>query len=292
MIKSMTGYGRGVHRIGEIEVTAEIRSVNNRFLDVVLKIPRSLAAREQQVREKVSNEIRRGRINVWMSITGDEDKYKNLSINTGLLDAYMRIARQIEKESGVENNLDVRSVFTLPDIIIADNEQIADESTWQCAEVALDAALAEMSDMRQREGRLLLEDFQVRIASLDRLVQLVQEHAEDRPGETLEKMRSRLSRIAGYENIDEGRLELELAIIVDRMDVTEECVRFFSHNEIFRDMLNSEESQGRKLNFLLQEMNREANTMGSKANSAEISHLVVQVKEEIEKIREQVQNIE
>ncbi len=292
MIKSMTGYGRGVHRIDEIEVTCEIRSVNNRFLDIVLKIPRSLAEREQKVREKVSAEIKRGRVNVWMSVTGDADKYTNLSVNEGLLQAYLRIARQIEKESGVENTLDVKSILSLPDIIVADNEQIADETTWQCAAVALDTALAEISDMRSREGSVLLQDFEERIRALDHLIKSVQKHAENRPAETLEKLRSRLSRITGYENMDEGRLELELALIVDRMDVTEECVRFFSHNEIFRDMLASKESQGRKLNFLLQEMNREANTIGSKAYSAEISHLVVKMKEEIEKIREQVQNIE
>jgi uncharacterized protein (TIGR00255 family) len=292
MLKSMTGYGRGIAKRDDIEITVEVRSVNNRFLDLVLKLPRTFSNFEQKVRELVAKYVRRGRINVWIGITSGDDKYRHLSVNKDLVDVYLRAAKDLSEKLDIEHRIDIDNLLTLPDIFVAENEENADEETWQCIDEALSCALEELNAMRVNEGEALWQDFDKRIQNLEHLIQTIDDIAVNRPPEEFKKLRERVSKLFPAENCDEGRLEQELAILADRIDITEECVRFRSHNRLFMELLNGEEAQGRKLNFLLQEMNREANTIGAKATSAEISHLVVNVKEEIERIREQVQNVE
>jgi uncharacterized protein (TIGR00255 family) len=292
MVLSMTGYGQAVHRVNKIEISVEIRSYNNRFLDVMFKLPRCLSNYEGRVREMVGQYINRGRVNLWLSITSGGDQYQNLTVNKELIDFYVRLIGDLRVKLNSDAPIDISHFLTLPDIIVSDNKDEADESTWQCAEVAIAKALGEMRAMRQQEGEALEKDFIKRIDILQDYVRNIEKTAADRPKEQLDKLRERVTALIPEQNVDVGRLENELAVLADRMDVTEECVRFYSHNNLFREMLKSNESQGRKLNFLLQEMNREANTIGAKAYSAEISHLVVQIKEEVEKIREQVQNVE
>jgi uncharacterized protein (TIGR00255 family) len=292
MVLSMTGYGQAVHRVNKIEISVEIRSYNNRFLDVMFKLPRCLSNYESRVREMVGQYINRGRVNLWLSITSGGDQYQNLTVNKELIDFYVRLIGDLRVKLNSDAPIDISHFLTLPDIIVSDNKDEADETTWLCAEVAIAKALGEMRAMRQQEGEALEKDFIKRIDILQDYVRNIEKTAADRPKEQLDKLRERVTALIPEQNVDVGRLENELAVLADRMDVTEECVRFYSHNNLFREMLKSKESQGRKLNFLLQEMNREANTIGAKAYSAEISHLVVQIKEEVEKIREQVQNVE
>ncbi len=292
MISSMTGYGTGIFRIEDVEVTAEIRSVNNRFLDVVVKLPRCLASYEQQVRDMIGKQISRGRVNLWVGITSGEDKYQNLSINKGLAAAYVRLAKELSEDLDLDGQLSINQLLALPDVIQSEAAENGDESAWRCAEQAVTLALAELRDMRNKEGKALLEDLVMRIQNLEQVISKIEDLAKNRSQDELDKLRQRVSKMLGNEQIDEGRLELELALIADRIDVTEECVRFHSHDKLFLEMLQAPESAGRKLNFLLQEMNREANTIGTKAYSSEISHLVVQIKDEVERIREQIQNIE
>ena len=292
MIASMTGFGRGLFKIDDIEVNAEVRTVNNRFLDIILKIPRCLTTYEQHIRELVGQYIRRGRVNVWIGLSGERAESWKLRLNKNLVSAYLQIADTLKKEFTVPGELGLTEVMTLPDLIETEESDEADEATWQCTQEALKMALESLVAMRLREGEELKRDFEQRIENLDRLVEKIEAIAANSPAEQLEKLRSRIASLLPNEQVDESRLELELALLADRLDITEECVRFHSHNKLFLEMLDAEQSEGRKLNFLLQEMNREANTMGVKAASSEVSHLVVQIKEEVERIREQVQNVE
>jgi len=188
--------------------------------------------------------------------------------------------------------LTIDQIMILPDVIAVESEEAADEETWAIAKTALEEALSQLAEMRRREGVEMEKDFVERINTLESLSNRIEALAVKGPEMELSKIRERVKRLLDNEQIDEYRLEMELALISDRIDISEECIRFKSHITLFREMLQEVKSQGRKLNFLLQEMNREANTMASKAYTAEISHLVVKIKEEIEKVREQVQNIE
>ena len=291
MIYSMTGYGRGIETIADLEITAEVRSVNNRFLDLVQKSPRSLANYEPQIREMVSRYIKRGRVNLWIGITSETDKYQDLVLNKGLINAYLRISREL-KELGVSGEIDINHLLSLPEILSIDIDSNADESIWLCAQKAIKTALLELNNMRSAEGRELNNDFVERVKNLESIIKKIEMLSQNAPVEELDKLRNRVRKLISDELLEQGRLELELALISDKIDITEECVRFHSHNKLFLEILENETSQGRKLNYLLQEMNREANTIGAKTSIAEVSHSVILLKDEIEKIREQVQNIE
>jgi uncharacterized protein (TIGR00255 family) len=292
MITSMTGYGRGGASCGEIEITVELRSVNNRYLDVTLKIPHILSIYERQIRESIGAYVGRGRVNVCMMLKGEEEKENSFSVNHSLVKQYLTAARELNEKYGVQGELNIASILALPDVLVMDVKEDADESVWLCAKQALIQSLEQLIAMRRREGEEIYKDFVARIDELEVCVQRMKELSEHGPEIELLKLKERVKRLIDNEKMDDYRLEMELALISDRIDISEEITRFISHITLFREMMNEEPSQGRKLNFLLQEMNREANTMASKAFTAEISHLVVKIKEEIEKIREQVQNIE
>lgn len=287
----MTGYGRGVYADKELEVSVEIKSVNNRYLDVALKLPRALSQREQSVRELVGQYINRGRISIWMNLKGADEKVLRFSANHALLASYIKLSQDIKTKYGLTGDLSLEHLLSLPDVIETEAEE-ADEEVWSCAKSALDIALKDLVTMRNREGLEIEKDFNERLELLSSYVDKVDKLSAVGPSQELQKLKERAKRLVSSEQLDEYRLELELALISDKIDISEECIRFNSHITLFREMMASEASQGRQLNFLLQEMNREANTMASKAYTAEISHTVVKIKEEIEKIREQVQNIE
>ena len=217
---------------------------------------------------------------------------QKFSINRPLLDAYMKLTQEIKARYQLSGEPTLEQILALPDVISVDAADKPDEHIWLCAQKALKEALEQLVEMRNREGVEIENDFNERMDSLEKQVQYVAEFSADGPTQELGKLKERIKRLIQHEQLDEYRLELELALISDRIDISEECIRFMSHITLFREMMAHQQSQGRQLNFLLQEMNREANTMASKAYAAEISHIVVRIKEEIEKIREQVQNIE
>ena len=292
MIASMTGYGLGTCTYDLAEITVEVRSVNNRFLDVALKLPKKLSIFEQQIRELIGKYVSRGRVNVWMSIKGDDDKSNNFIVNNALVDAYIKVAEQISQRHDIDGKMSIEQLMALPDVIVVDSEETADEKTWEAVKSALEISLKQLVEMRRREGVEMEKDFVERVDALETFSSTIEQLSKQGPEIELSKLKERVKRFLDKEKIDEYRLELELALISDRIDISEECTRFKSHITLFREMLQDDKSQGRKLNFLLQEMNREANTMSSKAYTSEISHTVVKIKEELEKIREQVQNIE
>ena len=293
MIASMTGYGRGEVRNGDCEIVAEVRSVNNRFLDVQLKLPRSYFHYEQEVKNIIRNYVTRGRINVFVGLKTNNDENGNgLGINREPARVYWRLINQLKKEFKIRGRVKLEHLLQFPDIITYEENNGADEATWKSIENALTIALENLKAMRKREGQELANDLGGRIQSLNSQIDQIEKISKGRMGEELDKLRQRVKEILSVEGVDETRMETEIALMMNRIDVTEECVRFRSHNKMFLDIMNVEEGGGRKLSFLLQEMTREANTIGAKANHAYIAHLVVEIKEEVEKIREQVQNIE
>ncbi|MCC6395695.1 MAG: YicC family protein [Bacteroidetes bacterium] len=292
MVTSMTGYGRGEASSGAHHVSVELRSVNNRFLEIALRLPRSLSLRENDCKEIIRRTITRGKINATVTLDRGGVEAAGLHINPETAKAYYRLLRDLKKALKLREPIRLAHLLQFSEILEQEEEAGADEAEWALTRSALDAAVADLHQMRQKEGRELENDFRARIALLNERLNEVERLSKEQVPRERERLKERIRQLLDTEHVDEGRLELEVALLADRLDVTEECVRFRSHNKFFLEALDSNESPGRRLNFLVQEINREANTIGSKSNAQEIAHIVVGIKEELEKIREQLQNIE
>ncbi|MFQ5706265.1 MAG: YicC/YloC family endoribonuclease [bacterium] len=292
MIVSMTGFGRGEVKEDGVEVLVEIRTLNHRFLDVSLRIPKSLNYFESDIREMIRSNLTRGRVEVTVSLKSEEQELAGLTVDKVLAASYLKLLEELKKEFGLQDSIRIEHLLQFSDIITVASEKPSDENAWKIAKKALQVALSDLLQMRIREGNEMKKDLVGRIEVLNRLLQRIEEKSHSRSSTEYEKLKERLREITEAVAVDEGRLEMEIALFADRVDVTEECTRFKSHNDYFLELLDNEETAGRKLNFLLQEMHREANTIGSKANDSQIAHWVVETKEEIEKLREQIQNIE
>jgi len=288
----MTGYGRGSAAEGGRTVQVEVRSINSRFLDLSLRLPRALAARENEAKELVRRRISRGKISVIVTLTGQGDNGIPVRVNAPAARSYYRLLKDLRKTLRIKETVKLAYLLEFPEIFESGESDTDDDQQWRLAAAGLEAALEDLNSMRRQEGRELREDFRARIATLDRRIQSIEQLSRDQVPQERERLRSRISQLLEKEPVDEGRLEVELAILADRLDVTEECVRFRSHNKFFLEALDDPEPAGRRLNFLVQEMHRETNTIGSKSSATAIAHLVVGMKEELEKIREQLQNIE
>ena len=292
MIASMTGFGRGEAHKGGITISVELRTVNSRFLEVAARLPRSLSLRENDVKELIRRRISRGKVNVIANVEKEGNGSTGLELNGSAARAYYKLLVQLRKTLKLKETVKLEHMLQFSEIFEQKETGGTDEKEWGVLQESLEAALGALAEMRRAEGGELERDFRVRIALLDeRLAQIERLSVEQVPAERV-RLRERVAQLIEKASVDEGRLELELALLADRLDVTEECVRFRSHNKFFLEALALPEPAGRKLNFLIQEMNREANTIGSKSSATEIAHLVVSMKEELEKIREQLQNIE
>ncbi|MBC8183427.1 YicC family protein [candidate division KSB1 bacterium] len=293
MVKSMTGFGRAELREKEIEISVEVRSVNNRFLDIQVRLPKSYFHLEHEVKSLVRQYASRGRLSVFVNLKSyGEDTYDGIKINQEFVEKYWSLLTGLKKKYKIPGKLKLDHLLTFQDVFIyEENGQFA-EHIWEKTKNVLKESLKNFTEMRQREGIELAEDLKNRIDLMEEKVDQIEAICDQRHEDELSKIRERVKEIVNSDEVDDTRLETEIALMINRIDVTEECVRFRSHNKLFLETLENEDSVGRKLNFLLQEMTREANTIGSKANNADISHLVVEVKEEVERIREQVQNIE
>jgi uncharacterized protein (TIGR00255 family) len=292
MIASMTGFGRGEAHRGGITISVELRTVNNRFLEVATRLPRSLSLRENDVKELIRRKISRGKVNVIASVEKEGNGSAGLELNSSAARAYYKLLVQLRRTLKLKGTVKLEHMLQFSEIFEQTETGGTDEKEWMVLQESLGTALGALAEMRQAEGGELERDFRARIALLDeRLAQIERLSAGQVPAER-KRLRERVAQLIEKAPVDEGRLELEIALLADRLDVTEECVRFRSHNKFFLEALALPEPAGRKLNFLIQEMNREANTIGSKSSATEIAHLVVNMKEELEKIREQLQNIE
>jgi uncharacterized protein (TIGR00255 family) len=288
----MTGYGRGEVARKGITVAIELRSVNSRFLEVTTRLPRSLSLRENEVKEIVRKKISRGKVNLLATVDREKNGPLPLAINATAAREYYKLLNQLRKTVKLKETVKLEHLLRFSEVLEQPVLDGADEDEWEVMQQALNAALDDLATMRRNEGEELTKDFRVRITTIEQTLSRIEVLSKEQVPAERTRLRERIQRILENETIDEGRLEMELAMLADRLDVTEECVRFGSHNKFFIQALADKEPSGRKLNFLIQEMNREANTIGSKSKSSEIAHMVVSVKEELEKIREQLQNIE
>jgi uncharacterized protein (TIGR00255 family) len=292
MISSMTGYGHGEASEEGVAAVVEIRSVNSRYFEVNTRLPRSLSLRENDVREIIRAKAGRGKINVVVSIERELANNISLKVNKAAAKSYVRLLNELRKASGIREKVTLDHLLKFSEVIEGGELQSENEKEWVAVEKALSKALEELKVMREKEGGELRKDLESRVQLLQAKIDSIEKLSKERIPEQRVRLRERIRQILSSETVDENRLELEIALLADKLDVTEECVRFRSHNKFFLEALSDKESAGRKLNFLVQEMHREANTIGSKAADASIAHLVVQAKEELEKIREQLQNVE
>lgn len=289
----MTGYGRAEVTKNGITCTVEVRSVNNRFLDVVSRSPRSLVHRENDIREIVRSFVNRGKVTLSIGVNKDATEELPVSINPAAARAYYKLLNQLRKAVRIKEQVKLEHLLKFSEVLEPVNETATDEKEWTAVSEALKAGLSALNTMRKNEGMELARDLEKRIRWMDEAIDRLEEQSEKRVPEERKRLEERIGQLLTDKNIiDQNRLELEIALLSDKLDVTEECVRFRSHTKFFLEAMSKEDSPGRKLNFLVQEMNREANTIGSKASAADMAHLVVQLKEELEKIREQLQNIE
>lgn len=291
MIRSMTGFGRSEIEHEGVLLVTEIRSVNHRFCEISVKLPKWLAHLESRVRTLVQAKILRGKVSVAVSWNG-ENSGGVLGLDTDVADRYFRLMGELKKRYDLPGEIDLRTLASFPDLLTPEKVVAEDEESWKLIEKGVTGALHDALSMKNAEGETLAADLNERTRRLLKHLDIIEKRAPVRVGEAREKLHSRLSALLEGREIPEERLALEVVIFTDKLDCTEECVRLRAHVTQFAALLEAPELVGRKLNFLLQEMNREANTIGSKAADVETVNEVVEIKDEIEKLREQVQNVE
>lgn len=290
----MTGYGKAEEVKNGVRYLIELRSVNSRFSEVLLKCPKHIYTKEYEIREIIKQKISRGKISVLINLdTTDIANNASVVLDEESLKTQLDILKKIKKKVNSKEKLKLEHILAFSDYFLKDNEDAVDEDEFAFVTKLIKLALENLFEMKRREGAFLEKDIIERIEVLDAESKKIIVLSKERIHEEKRVFNEKLNNFLTDRNIlDEKRLEFELALLTERMDITEECVRLKSHIEFFTDSVNSNENVGRRLNFLLQEMNREINTIASKASDAVISQKVSLLKEELEKIREQIQNIE
>lgn len=292
MIQSMTGFGRDEH-IGEIKaVTVEIKSVNHRYNEIQVKMPRKYTYLEERVRRYVSAALSRGKVDVFVKVEERADSDKAMNIDKQMAVKYHYKIRELAEELNIPMDLGVTALIQMPGVLALDEADEEMEAVWTEIQPAVDGAVNQLLAMRKIEGEKLSSDFKERLIYLETLRQQLLERSPAVVVNYRERLRARIKELLEAETVDENRIAVETALFADRASINEELVRLDSHIHQFRSMLKEKQAVGRKLDFLCQEMNREVNTTGSKANDLEITHIVVEMKSELEKLREQVQNVE
>ncbi|MBF8294962.1 MAG: YicC family protein [Bacteroidetes bacterium] len=289
----MTGFGRAEIAKRDITATVEVRGVNSRYLDVTTRLPRLLSQREKDIKEIVRSCVNRGNLVVSVTVEEESNGTAPVAVNKTAARAYIKLLNDLRKAAKIREKVRLEHLLKFSEVFDVPKEVQSDKQEWSVVEEALRAALDGFNTMRRKEGGELANDLERRITWLSQTVEKIEQLSRARIPEERKRLHERISQLVEDKVIiDQNRLELEIALLSDKLDVTEECVRFRSHTKFFLETIANSDSAGRKLNFLVQEINREANTIGSKTNDTEIAHLVVQMKEELEKIREQLQNIE
>lgn len=292
MVKSMTGYGRGEQTVNGYNITVELRSVNNRYLDCNVRIPRLYLFAEESIKSRVQNAISRGKVDVFVTLESTGEQKLKVNLNKPVAEGYHAALRELAETYGLADDISVSLLSRFPEVLVAEK---AEEDVEQMAKdicCVLDKALNDFDQMRTREGARLKEDILSRAATIEKKVALVEQRSPETVSEYRARLEARMNEVLSNTQIDPARILTEAAIFADKVAVDEETVRLYSHITQLRDMLDKGGAIGRKLDFLIQEFNREANTIGSKCSDIEIARHVVDVKAEIEKIREQIQNLE
>ena len=292
MVKSMTGYGRAEDTLNGCTITVELRSVNNRYLDCNVRMPRLYLFAEETIKSRVQNTISRGKVDVFVTLDSTGGEQVQVSVNQPLADGYYAALTQLAERYGLSKDISVSLLSRFPDVLLAEKAEEDVEQRAQDICSVLDRALADFDQMRTREGARLEADVLSRAARIEELVGRVEERSPQTVAEYRAKLEARMNEVLSNTQLDPARILTEAAIFADKVAVDEETVRLRSHIGQLRHMLEQGGATGRKLDFLIQEFNREANTIGSKCSDIDIARHVVDIKAEIEKIREQVQNIE
>ena len=292
LIKSMTGYGRAVETVNGREFTVEIRSVNNRYLDCSVRLPRMVSFAEDAVKQAVKASVSRGKVDVFISVRTEGGDEARISLNTGILEGYLAAMRKMVEQYGVADDISASAVARLPEVFVVEKPQVDEEQLAKDLMSVVEKALSGYDAMRTAEGEALDRDLRTRGQTILDFVAQVEAGNAQTTLDYRARLEAKLREVLENTNIDESRILTEAAIFADKVAVDEETVRLRSHLKQMNTMLSGGGAIGRKLDFLLQEMNREANTIGSKCTDVRISRIVVDIKAELEKIREQTQNIE
>ena len=292
MIKSMTGYGRNVQIVDGMNITVEIKSVNHRYFEFSSRVPRSFGFLEEKLKSYFMGRLTRGKMECYVSLETVEEPDTIVSLNHPLIKGYLAAYEELEKTYGLENNIKVSDISRIPDAFSLRKEAADEDRIWAAVEAVAAEALAGFVAMREKEGERLKADVASRLDIILENVAFIEERSPETVKEYNEKLVARLNELLEDAHIDEQRLLTEAAIFADKIAVAEETVRLRSHISQMRSFLEADEAIGKKMDFLIQEMNRETNTIGSKASDAEIAQHVVDLKSEIEKLREQIQNVE
>lgn len=288
----MTGFGREHRIIGGREILVEIRSVNSRYYEFISKLPRSYMYLEEKLKTLLKGQISRGKVEISLSICNVEGKETQVTVNPTVVEGYVTALRGISEKYGLKDDLSLSSVFQMTDAFNVMKAEVDEEEIWQAVSEVAGAALEKFVAMRETEGAKMKADILEKLANIEAMVKQAEVYSPENVVVYREKLMAKMQEVLGSAHVDESRILLEAAIFSEKTAIDEETVRLHSHIHQFREMLDKEDIVGRKLDFLVQELNREANTMGSKAQDIRITRLVVDIKSEIEKIREQIQNIE
>jgi len=291
-MKSMTALSTATLSEHGIRATVEIRTVNGRYLEITARLPKQLSHKEVELREIIRSAIHRGSVHV--SIKTESDTPVAAALNPERIEAYWTQLEKLRKKLKISAPLSLGDILRIPDVFITDDAVALEqaEQEWKVVAKTVRAALASLDTMRKNEGKELAKDIRARLKSIEERVDQIEQRSMQRIPEERERLRGRIAQLFESDEIDEQRLQLEILLLADKLDCSEEIVRLRSHLKFFAELLKSTDPVGRQLTFLTQEMNREINTIGAKANDAGISQHVVVIKEELERIREQVQNIE
>lgn len=293
MVNSMTGYGRSEKESALQKVLVEMKAVNHRYCDVVLKIPKKMTMFEERIKSEVKKHVNRGRVEIYMSFEEQKGEDFTVSPNYAVLDQYVDALGSIQKKYDIDRAYDLNLLTRFQDVFSIEYKEVDEEAIWGLVEEALKEALSSLMDMRRVEGEKLLEDINNRIEIIKGIIGELEKRAPEIVVLHKAKMRERIQELLDDSiELDEVRLAQEVAYFADKTNITEELVRLSSHLDQLANIFNEDKSIGRKLDFLLQEINREINTIGSKSPDVDISNFVIELKSEFEKIREQIQNIE
>lgn len=292
MVKSMTGFGKGESKGKSGAFTVEIRTVNHRYFDLSSKVPNGLMLLEDRIKEFLHKDIKRGKVNFFLSHRPVEKESGSITFDKKAVDKYRRILADIKKRAGIKEEIQLSHILSFTDVIVHEQKGLDIDAMWASIKEAMAKAVSDCNKMREREGKALYKDIFSRVEKIAGNIDAISEMAPAVVLEYKRKLDSRVKEIAKDKDIDGGRLETELALFAKQCDVSEEVARFKSHVDGLVKALDAGEEAGRKIDFILQELNREINTLGAKANDIKISRIAISIKSELEKIREQAQNVE
>lgn len=291
MIKSMTGFGRGTYINDNREYSIEIKSVNHKYCDISVKLPRAISYLEENIKKEIQLAISRGKVDVFITFNNSSEIGRNIKINTEIANLYIKELKKLAKESSIVDNVNVMDITKLPDVLTIKNEE-DEEVIWEELAIPLKEAVNNFINMRTIEGEKIKIDLENRINKVSKKIEEISLLSTGLVEDYVVKLKERITELIDIEKVDETRLAQEVVIFADKCSVQEEITRLNSHISQFKTLINSNQPCGKKIDFLLQEMNRETNTIGSKANNLQLTNFVIDIKTELEDIREQIQNIE